>query len=173
MSINFNLQTAEKLQHESVLAPKVRAPVVAEGTGKPDPGKAVTDQAATCQATSRTRVASPTRYGGGGVSCVDLAGSEEIASSTGVRLHRLVHGLGRAGVLDGSRNRRRFLHAHIDPTCEFLGGWTASEPPGNPSAPPTSNIPLPRPPGSDSPPPSDGDQYLLTGRKYCPRPRLG
>jgi hypothetical protein len=70
----------------------------------------------------------------------------------------------------GSQEQKeRFLRAATsDPTGEFLGGWTASEPPGNPSGTANFDIPLPRPAGVGLTASRDGDAYVLTGRKYWP-----
>nr|WP_246242061.1 acyl-CoA dehydrogenase family protein [Pseudonocardia bannensis] len=65
--------------------------------------------------------------------------------------------------------KERFLRAATsDPSGEYLGGWTASEPPGNPSGTANFDIPLPRPAGVGLTATRDGDHYVLNGRKYWP-----
>jgi alkylation response protein AidB-like acyl-CoA dehydrogenase len=63
----------------------------------------------------------------------------------------------------------RFLRAATsDPTGEYLGGWTASEPPGNPAGTANFDIPLPRPAGVGLTATRDGDHFVVNGRKYWP-----
>jgi alkylation response protein AidB-like acyl-CoA dehydrogenase len=65
--------------------------------------------------------------------------------------------------------KERFLRAATsDPAGEYLGGWTASEPPGHPSGTANFDIPLPRPAGVGLIATRDGDHYVINGRKYWP-----
>lgn len=65
--------------------------------------------------------------------------------------------------------KEKFLTAATsDPTGEYLGGWTASEPPGNPSGTANFDIDLPRPAGVGLTAVLDGDDYIVNGRKYWP-----
>ncbi|MEV1293209.1 acyl-CoA dehydrogenase [Pseudonocardia sp. NPDC049635] len=65
--------------------------------------------------------------------------------------------------------KQRFLGAATsDPTGEYLGGWTASEPPGNPAGTANFDIPLPRPAGVGLTAVRDGDDFVVNGRKYWP-----
>ena len=58
--------------------------------------------------------------------------------------------------------------ATSDPSGEYLGGWTASEPPGTPGGTANFEVPLPRPAGIGVIAERDGDEYVLNGHKYWP-----
>jgi alkylation response protein AidB-like acyl-CoA dehydrogenase len=178
MSINFTLSDEQKkLQHEvRSFAENVLAPVVAEADREPDPVKAVQRTKPAYVEAYKAGIAMcmlPAQYGGGGVSCVDLvlAAEEICVVDPGFACTVLCNGLGLMPVswYGTQEQKERFLRAATsDPTGEFLGGWTASEPPGNPSGTANFDIPLPRPAGVGLTATRDGDHYLLTGRKYWP-----
>lgn len=80
---------------------------------------------------------------GGGVSCVDLviAAEEICVVDPGFACTVLCNGLGLMPIAwyGSDEQKERFLRAATsDPTGEYLGGWTASEPPGNPPGQRTS-----------------------------------
>jgi hypothetical protein len=65
--------------------------------------------------------------------------------------------------------KERFLRAATaDPTGEYLGGWTASEPAGPPGGTANFDVPLPSPAGIGVIAERDGDDFILNGRKYWP-----
>ena len=157
MSINFTMSDEQKkLQHEvRAFAENVLAPVVAEADREPDPVKAVQRTKPAYVEAYKAGIAMcmlPTQYGGGGVSCVDLviAAEEICVVDPGFACTVLCNGLGLMPVswYGSEEQKERFLRAATsDPTGEYLGGWTASEPPGNPSGTANFDIPLPRPAG--------------------------
>ena len=157
MSINFTLSDEQrKLQHEvRSFAENVLAPVVAEADREPDPVTAVQRTKPAYVQAYKAGIAMcmlPAQYGGGGVSCVDLvlAAEEICVVDPGFACTVLCNGLGLMPVswYGTQEQKERFLRAATsDPTGEFLGGWTASEPAGNPSGTANFDIPLPRPAG--------------------------
>jgi alkylation response protein AidB-like acyl-CoA dehydrogenase len=115
----------------------------------------------------------PKDYGGGGISNVDLilAAEEICVVDPGFACTVLCNGLGLMPVIwYGSEGQKdRFLHAATsDPSGEYLGGWTASEPAGTPGGTANFDVPLPRPAGIGVIAERDGDHFVLNGRKYWP-----
>ena len=81
------------------------------------------------------------------------------------------NGLGLMPVLwyGSDEQKERFLRAATsDPSGEYLGGWTASEPAGTPGGTANFDVPLARPAGIGVIAERDGDSYVLNGRKYWP-----
>jgi alkylation response protein AidB-like acyl-CoA dehydrogenase len=156
---------------EEVLAPVVpeadreRDPALAFAMTKPPYIEAYKRGIAMCMV--------PKEYGGGGVSCVDLviAAEEICVADPGFACTVLCNGLGLMPVAwyGTDEQKQRWLGAATsDPNATFLGGWTASEPPGNPSGTANFDIPLPRPAGVGLIATREGDEFVIQGRKYWP-----
>ena len=170
MSINFTLSDEQKkLQHEvRSFAENVLAPVVAEADREPDPVKAVqrTKPAYVAGLQGRDRdvhAARAVRRRWGVVRGPGARREEICVVDPGFACTVLCNGLGLMPVswYGSQEQKERFLHAATsDPTGEFLGGWTASEPPGNPSGTANFDIPLPRPAGVGLTATRDGDDYV-------------
>src|SRR5919112_6149493 len=178
MAIDFTLTEEQKqLQADTRdFAQNVLAPVVREADAEPDPLRAF-------QLTKEPYIEAynngiamcmiPEEYGGGGLSNVDIniAAEEICVVDPGFACTVLCNGLGLMPVswYGTQEQKERFLRAATsDPTGEFLGGWTASEPPGNPSGTANFDIPLPRPAGVGLTAVPDGDDFVVNGRKYWP-----
>lgn len=178
MTINFTMSDEQrKLQYDvRAFAENVLAPVVASADSEPDPLKGFQMTKPAYVEAYRAGIAMcmlPKAYGGGGVSCVDLviAAEEICVVDPGFACTVLCNGLGLMPVAwyGSDEQKDRFLGAATsDPTGEYLGGWTASEPPGNPSGTANFDIPLPRPAGVGLTAVRDGDDYVVNGRKYWP-----
>lgn len=165
------LQSSVRSFAEEVLAPIVpeadreRDPVLAFAMTKPPYIEAYERGIAMCML--------PKDYGGGGVSCVDLViAAEEICIiDPGFACTVLCNGLGLMPIAwyGSEEQKERFLTAATsDESGVFLGGWTASEPPGNSSGTANFDIPLPLPAGIGVTAIRDGDEYVIDGRKYWP-----
>jgi nitroalkane oxidase len=178
VTINFTMSDEQKkLQYDvRAFAENVLAPVVPEADSEPDPLKAFAMTKPAYIESYKAGIAMcmlPKEYGGGGVSCVDLviAAEEICVVDPGFACTVLCNGLGLMPVswYGSEEQKERFLGAATsDPTGEYLGGWTASEPPGNPSGTANFDIPLPRPAGVGLTATLDGDHYVINGRKYWP-----
>jgi alkylation response protein AidB-like acyl-CoA dehydrogenase len=178
VTINFTMSDEQrKLQYDvRVFAENVLAPVVPEADREPDPLASFAMTKPVYIEAYKAGIAMcmvPKDYGGGGVSCVDLviAAEEICVVDPGFACTVLCNGLGLMPVAwyGSDEQKERFLTAATsDPTGEFLGGWTASEPPGNPSGTANFDIPLPRPAGVGLTATLDDDHYVLNGRKYWP-----
>lgn len=178
MTIDFTMSDEQrKLQYEvRTFAEEVLAPAVAAADAEPDPLKGFQLTKPAYVEAYHAGIAMcmlPKAYGGGGVSCVDLviAAEEICVVDPGFACTVLCNGLGLMPVAwyGSDEQKERFLRAATsDPTGEYLGGWTASEPPGNPSGTANFDIPLPRPAGVGLTAVRDGDDYIVNGRKYWP-----
>jgi len=178
MAIDFTL-TAEqqKLQADvRTYAENVLAPVVREADAEPDPLKGFQRTKPAYVEAYKAGIAMcflPEAYGGGGISNVDLiiAAEEICAVDPGFACTILCNGLGLMPVVwyGSDEQKERFLRAATsDPSGEYLGGWTASEPAGMPGGTANFDVPLPRPAGIGVIAERDGDSYVLNGRKYWP-----
>jgi nitroalkane oxidase len=178
MAIDFTL-TAEqqKLQADvRTYAENVLAPVVREADAEPDPLKGFQQTKPAYVEAYKAGIAMcflPEAYGGGGISNVDLiiAAEEICAVDPGFACTILCNGLGLMPVVwyGSDEQKERFLRAATsDPSGEYLGGWTASEPAGMPGGTANFDVPLPRPAGIGVIAERDGDSYVLNGRKYWP-----
>lgn len=178
MTINFTPSDDQKKLQYNVrsFAENVLAPVVPDADREPDPLRAYAMTKPAYIEAYKAGIAMcmlPKEYGGGGVSCVDLviAAEEICVVDPGFACTVLCNGLGLMPVswYGTEEQKERFLGAATsDPTGEFLGGWTASEPPGNPSGTANFDIPLPRPAGVGLTATRDGDSFIINGRKYWP-----
>ncbi|WP_433503605.1 acyl-CoA dehydrogenase family protein [Pseudonocardia halophobica] len=178
MTINFTMSDEQKkLQHEvRAFAENVLKPVVAAADAEPDPLKGFQMTKPAYVEAYKAGIAMcmlPKAYGGGGVSCVDLtvAAEELCVVDPGFACTVLCNGLGLMPIAwyGSDEQKDRFLRAATsDPTGEYLGGWTASEPPGNPAGTANFDIPLPRPAGVGLIAERDGDHFVVNGRKYWP-----
>jgi alkylation response protein AidB-like acyl-CoA dehydrogenase len=178
VAIDFTLSDEQrKLQHDvRTFATEILAPVVPEADCEPDPQVAFAKTKTPYIEAYKAGIAMcmlPAEYGGGGVSCVDLviAAEEICVVDPGFACTVLCNGLGLMPVAwyGTEEQKDRFLRpATSDPAGTFLGGWTASEPPGNPSGTANFDIPLPRPAGVGLVATRDGEDYVINGRKYWP-----
>lgn len=178
MTINFTMSDAQrKLQYDArAFAEHVLAPAVAAADAEPDPLKGFQMTKPAYVEAYRAGIAMcmlPEEYGGGGISCVDLviAAEEICVVDPGFACTVLCNGLGLMPVAwyGNAEQKQRFLGAATsDPTGEYLGGWTASEPPGRSSGTANFDIPRPRPAGVGLTAVLDGDDYVVNGRKYWP-----
>jgi alkylation response protein AidB-like acyl-CoA dehydrogenase len=178
MAIDFTLTPEQqKLQADvRTFAEHVLAPVVREADAEPDPLKGFQRTKPAYVEAYKAGIAMcflPEAYGGGGISNVDLiiAAEEVCAVDPGFACTILCNGLGLMPVVwyGTKEQKERFLRAATsDPSGEYLGGWTASEPAGTPGGTANFDVPLPRPAGIGVIAERDGDHYRLNGRKYWP-----
>ena len=178
MAIDFTLSAEQKKLQADVraFAENVLAPAVREADAERDPLRGFQLTKAPYVEAYKRGIAMcfiPEEYGGGGVSNVDLivAAEEICAVDPGFACTVLCNGLGLMPVIwYGSEEQKdRFLRAATsDPTGEYLGGWTASEPAGTPGGTANFDVPLPRPAGIGVIAERDGDDFVLNGRKYWP-----
>jgi alkylation response protein AidB-like acyl-CoA dehydrogenase len=178
MSIDFTMSPEQrKLMYDvREFSQQVLKPAVAAADAEPDPLKGFQMTKAPYVEAYKAGIAMcmlPAEYGGGGVSCVDLViAAEEICTvDPGFACTVLCNGLGLMPIAwyGSPEQKEQFLTAATsDPTGEYLGGWTASEPPGNPSGTANFDIPLPRPAGVGLTAERDGDVFVVNGRKYWP-----
>ncbi|MCM3849712.1 acyl-CoA/acyl-ACP dehydrogenase [Pseudonocardia sp. DR1-2] len=178
MPVDFTLSDEQrKLQHDvRAFSENVLQPVVAAADAEPDPLEGFRMTKGAYVEAYKAGIAMcmlPAEYGGGGVSCVDLviAAEEICAVDPGFACTVLCNGLGLMPIAwyGSDEQKERILRAATsDPTGTYLGGWTASEPPGNPGGTANFDIPLPRPAGVGLTAVRDGDHFVVNGRKYWP-----
>lgn len=178
MPVDFTLSDEQrKLQHDvRAFSENVLQPVVAAADAEPDPLEGFRMTKGAYVEAYKAGIAMcmlPAEYGGGGVSCVDLviAAEEICAVDPGFACTVLCNGLGLMPIAwyGSDEQKERILRAATsDPTGTYLGGWTASEPPGNPAGTANFDIPLPRPAGVGLTAVRDGDHFVVNGRKYWP-----
>ena len=174
MGIDFTMSTAQKeLQAKArEFAEGVLAPVIPDADREPNPMLAYAKTKPAYIEAYKAGIAMamlPAEYGGGGLSCLDftIAAEEICAVDPGFACTVLCNGLGLMPVswYGTEEQKNRFIGAATsDPTGEYLGAWTAGEPPGGNSG--TANF--------DSPVPAagigltavlKGDRYVLNGFK--------
>jgi nitroalkane oxidase len=178
MAIDFTLTEEQKKLQADVrdFSENVLAPVVREADAEPDPLRGFQLTKEPYKEAYKRGIAMcmiPKEYGGGGLSNVDiiLAAEEVCVVDPGFACTVLCNGLGLMPVVwYGSEEQKdRLLRAATsDPSGEYLGGWTASEPAGTPGGTANFDVPLPRPAGIGVIAERDGDEYVLNGRKYWP-----
>ena len=178
MAIDFTLTEEQKKLQADVqdFSENVLAPVVREADAEPDPLRGFQLTKEPYKEAYKRGIAMcmiPKEYGGGGLSNVDiiLAAEEVCAVDPGFACTVLCNGLGLMPVVwYGSEEQKdRLLRAATsDPSGEYLGGWTASEPAGTPGGTANFDVPLPRPAGIGVIAEREGDEYVLNGRKYWP-----
>ncbi len=178
MALDFTLSDAQrKLQsHVRDFSQNVLLPAVPAADREPDPAAAFALTKAPYIEAYKAGIAMsmlPAEYGGGGISCVDLviAAEELSVVDPGFACTVLCNGLGLmpVGWYGNKEQKERFIGAATsDPTGTYLGGWTASEPPGENSGTACFDIDRPRPAGVGLIATRDGDEYVINGRKYWP-----
>src|ERR687885_2021418 len=178
MAIDFTLTSEQKMLQTEVrdFAEHVLAPIVRQADAERDPWRSFALTKEAYVEAYKNGIAMcflPEEYGGGGLSNVDviLAAEEICAVDPGFACTVLCNGLGLMPVwwYGSDEQKDRFLRAATsDPKGEYLGGWTASEPPGTPGGTANFDVPLPRPSGIGVIAERDGDHYVLNGRKYWP-----
>src|SRR4051812_31937772 len=142
MAIDFTLTEEQKKLQADVrdFSENVLAPVVREADAEPDPLRGFQLTKEPYKEAYKRGIAMcmiPKKYGGGGLSNVDviLAAEEVCAVDPGFACTVLCNGLGLMPVVwYGSEEQKdRLLRAATsDPTGEYLGGWAASAPAGTP-----------------------------------------
>src|SRR4051812_12566165 len=157
MAIDFTLSKEQKQLQADVraFAEDVLAPAVREADAERDPLRGFQRTKAPYVEAYKRGIAMcfvPEEYGGGGISNVELilAAEEICAVDPGFACTVLCNGLGLMPVIwYGSEEQKdRFLRAATsDPTGEYLGAWTASEPAGTPGGTANFDVPLARPAG--------------------------
>src|ERR671925_1294642 len=157
MSIDFTPTADQRRLRADVrqFAENVLAPVVREADAEADPLRGFQLTKGPYVEAYKQGIAMcflPKEYGGGGISNVDLilAAEEICAVDPGFACTVLCNGLGLMPVVwyGSEQQKDRFLRAATsDPTAEYLGGWTASEPAGPPGGAAHLGRPLPSPPG--------------------------
>src|SRR5262245_61251744 len=178
MAIDFTLSNEQRELQAGArdFAVNVLGPVVRAADEEPDPLRAFQMTKEAYVAAYKAGIAFcmlPKEYGGGGISNVDLiiAAEEICAVDPGFACTILCNGLGLMPVVwyGSDEQKERFLRAATsDPSGEYLGGWTASEPAGTPGGTANFDVPLARPAGIGVIAERDGDSYVLNGRKYWP-----
>jgi acyl-CoA dehydrogenase len=178
MTIDFALsENQRKVQllardfAENVLAPVVRA-----ADAEPDPLKAFQmTKPAYVEAYKRGIAFGmlPAEYGGGGLTNVELilAAEEICAVDPGFACTVLVNGLALLPVWywgSEEQKKRVMTAATSDASGEWIAGYAASEPPGQPGGTANFDAPLAHPVGIGVTARRDGDSFVLNGRKYWP-----
>jgi nitroalkane oxidase len=115
----------------------------------------------------------PRAYGGGGMSNVDfvIAAEEIQAVDPGFGTAVLVNGLGLMPVwyYGTEEQKQRFIgKATSDTSNEFIVGYAASEPAGSPGGTANFDAPAVDGAGMNVTATLNGDEYVITGRKYWP-----
>lgn len=180
MAIDFTLTVEQKALQRTAreFAEGVLKPIVAKADAEPDPQKGFQMiKPAYIQAYKLGFAMGfiPERYGGGGVSNIDLqiAAEELCAVDPGFACVLLVNGLALMPLVwyGSEEQKRKWLReATNDPTGEYLAGWTVSEPAGTPGGTANFDHPDPHPVGIGVVAEHDRGrgEYILNGRKYWP-----
>ncbi|MDP9901757.1 acyl-CoA dehydrogenase family protein [Variovorax ginsengisoli] len=174
MAIDFTMSTEQKKIQATArdFAENVLAPVIPGADQDPDPLQAhARTKPAYVEAYKRgiAMAMLPAAYGGGGMSCLDftIAAEEICAVDPGFACTVLCNGLGLMPVswYGSEEQKKRFIGAATsDPTHEYLGGWTAGEPPGGTGGTANFDSPLAAA-GIGLTAVLDGDHYILNGTK--------
>lgn len=180
MAIDFALTSYQRrLQRVArEFAIEILAPLVRAADEDPDPQKAFQAVKGAYVESYKLGFATgfiPKKYGGGGISNVDLqiVVEELCAVDPGFATILLVNGLALMPLVwFGSEKQKEtwLIPATSDPRGEYLAGWTVSEPPGNPGG--TANFdgdaPWPAGIGVTAIHDRKNGEYVLNGRKFWP-----
>ena len=174
MSINFTMSTEQRKIQKMAreFAEGVLAPVIPAADREPDPMKAYAATKGAYVEAYKAGIAMamlPKAYGGGGLSCLDftIAAEEICVVDPGFACTVLCNGLGLMPVswYGSEEQKRRFIGAATsDPKGEYLGAWTAGEPPGGSGGTANFDSPLPKA-GIGLTAVRDGDVFILNGTK--------
>ncbi|HEX4340604.1 MAG TPA: acyl-CoA dehydrogenase family protein [Polyangiaceae bacterium] len=180
MAIDFTLTTAqEKLKRNArEFAVEILQPIVKAADEEPDTQKAfqlVKGAYVECYKLGFAMGFLPKRYGGGGVSNVDLqiVAEEITAVDPGFATVLLVNGLALMPVawFASEEQKRKWIgEATSDPRGEYLAGWTVSEAAGTPGGTANFDHPGALPAGLSLVARHDKGrgEYVLNGAKYWP-----
>ncbi|WP_213769286.1 acyl-CoA dehydrogenase family protein [Caballeronia sp. dw_19] len=174
MAIDFTMSAAQKsLQAKARdFSETILAPVIPGADREPDPMLAYAKTKPAYIEAYRAGIAMamlPQEYGGGGLSCLDftIAAEEICAIDPGFACTVLCNGLGLMPVswYGTEEQKKRFIGAATsDPAGEYLGAWTAGEPPGGTGGTANFDSPIPTA-GIGLTAVLHGDHYVLNGRK--------
>ncbi len=185
MAIDFTLTAEQKVLQSTArqFAQEVLKPLVAKADEEPDPQKAFQMVKPAYVEAYKLGFAMgpiPKKYGGGGVSNIDLqlVAEEICAVDPGFACILLVNGLALMPLVwFGSEDqKKKWLGAATsDPANEFLAGWVVSEPAGIPGGTAAFDHPDPHPVGHGTTATLDkaNGEYVLNGRKYWPSSAAG
>ncbi|WP_416429739.1 acyl-CoA dehydrogenase family protein [Paenarthrobacter nicotinovorans] len=178
MSISFTMSDSQRKLQSDVrnFAEQVLKPYIEPADNEPDPLKAYALTKEPYIEAYKQGIAMsmlPAQYGGGGLSCLDftIAAEEICAVDPGFATTVLVNGLGIMPIAwyGTEEQKEKWIGAATsDPTGTYLGGWTASEPPGAGSGTANFDIDSPRPAGVGLTAERKGDVFILNGRKRWP-----
>lgn len=185
MAIDFTLTPEQKALQGTArqFAQEVLKPLVARADAEPDPQKGFQTIKPAYVEAYRLGFAMgpiPKRYGGGGVSNVDLqiVAEEICAVDPGFGCVLLVNGLALMPLVwfGSEEQKKKWLpEATGDPRGEYLAGWAVSEPAGIPGGTACFDHPDPHPVGHGTTARHDkaNGEYVLNGRKYWPSSSAG
>lgn len=180
MAIDFTLTSYQKrLQRVArEFANEILAPLVRPADAEPDPQAAFQAIKGAYVESYKLGFATgfiPKKYGGGGISNVDLqiVVEELCAVDPGFATILLVNGLALMPLVwfGSERQKQKWLvPATSDPRGEYLAGWTVSEPPGSPGGTAGFDAPAPFSAGIGVTARHDkkNGEYILNGRKLWP-----
>jgi alkylation response protein AidB-like acyl-CoA dehydrogenase len=180
MAIDFTLTSAQqKLQRNArEFALEILQPIVKAADEEPDTQKAfqlLKGAYVECYKLGFAMGFLPRKYGGGGVSNVDLqiVAEEITAVDPGFATVLLVNGLALMPVawFGSEEQKRKWLgEATSDPRGEYLAGWTVSEAAGSPGGTANFDHPGGHPAGMTLVARHDRGrgEYVLSGTKYWP-----
>ncbi|HSY16318.1 MAG TPA: acyl-CoA dehydrogenase family protein, partial [Jatrophihabitantaceae bacterium] len=178
MTIDFTLSKDQKKVQMAArdFAENVLAPVVRAADLEVDPLKAFQMTKPAYVEAYKQGIAFgmlPKEYGGGGLTNVELilAAEEICAVDPGFACTVLVNGLALMPVWywGTEEQKRRIIGAATsDPDGEWLAGYAASEPAGQPGGTANFDNPAPFPAGIGVTAVRYGDEYILNGKKYWP-----
>ena len=180
MTIDFTL-TPEQQQLQKTareFSEDVLKPVVKDADAEPDPQKAFQMMQGPYQEAYKLGFAMgflPKEYGGGGISNVDLqiVAEEITAVDPGFATILLVNGLALMPVAwyGTEEQKKKWIGAATsDESCNYLAGWTVSEPAGTPGGTANFDHPGAHPVGIGVTAELDkgSGEYVLNGKKYWP-----
>jgi alkylation response protein AidB-like acyl-CoA dehydrogenase len=180
MAIDFTLSTAQRglPRHAREFAGEILQPLVKTADEEPDTQKAfqiLKGAYVECHKLGFAMGFLPKRYGGGGVSNVDLqiVAEEITAVDPGFATVLLVNGLALMPVawFGSEEQKRKWLgEATSDPYGEYIAGWTVSEAAGSPGGTANFDHPGPYPAGIGLAAKLDKarGEYVLNGAKHWP-----
>lgn len=178
MSINFTMSDDQRRLQSTVreFSQQVLKPYIDPADREPDPMKAFAMTKEPYIEAYKTGIAMsmlPGEYGGSSESFLNftIAAEEICAVDPGFACTVLCNGLGLLPIAwyGTDEQKHKWLDAATsDPSGTFLGGWTASEPPGAGSGTANFDIDLPSPAGMGLIAERKGDVYVINGLKYWP-----